>query len=63
MEKKPMEWKRVSEYFIRIVIMFTTFLVLLFLSDYYNKLELFFIDLLYLVAMMVYGIAIIVKKK
>ena len=47
---------RTSEYFIRMVMMFTVFLSLLFFSDYYNKMELFFLDLLYLVAMIIYGI-------
>lgn len=63
MEKKPVEWGRVSEYFIRMVMMFTTFLVLLFLSDHYNRWELFFVDILYLIAMVVYGIVEITNKK
>jgi hypothetical protein len=37
MEDKTQIIGRISEYFIRMVMMFTVFLALLFFADYYNK--------------------------
>ena len=56
-------WDRASDFTIKIVMLFTSALALLFFADHYGKMELVWIFLMLMVAMIIKGVTSYVKSK
>lgn len=64
MEESKVDYAiRACSYFVKIVMTFTTVLTLLFLADYYNRMDIWAMNILFVAALSVVGVLKVIKSR